>query len=95
MTPLCSKCGKHPVLVVPNGWALTVCEFCAGENLNRAFTRFECVVCGKLTAGCIPARGDGTFRYPRRHNGKDGKPCPGNGREAEWVEFIPMKDGAK
>lgn len=55
-------------------------------------TRFQCVVCGKITAGRVPVsftnhreRGDGTFRYPRRHKGPDGQPCPGNIEEAEWV----------
>ena len=54
-------------------------------------TRFRCAVCGKLTAGRVPVsftnhrdRGDGTFRYPRRHN-VNGKPCPGNIQEAVWV----------
>lgn len=50
--------------------------------------KFKCVVCGKLTAGRIPRyggiSGDYSFRYPRRHqvNGKD---CPGNIEEAEWI----------
>lgn len=55
-------------------------------------TRFRCVVCGKLTAGRIPVNphnhrevGDGTFYYPRRHKGLDGKDCPGNIEEAEMV----------
>lgn len=54
--------------------------------------RFRCVVCGKETAGRLPRNpdrrheiGDGTARFPRRHKGKDGKPCPGNILEAEWV----------
>ena len=54
-------------------------------------TRFRCAVCGKVTAGRVPVsftnhreRGDGTFRYPRRHN-VNGKPCPGNIQEAEWI----------
>ena len=56
-------------------------------------TRFKCVECGKVTAGRLPVnpdrwreRGDTTARYPRRHKGKDGKPCPGNIKEAEWVD---------
>jgi hypothetical protein len=53
-------------------------------------TKFKCVVCGKMTTGRIPRAngrfyGDGTFRYPRRHN-VEGKPCPGNREEAEWVD---------
>jgi len=56
-------------------------------------TRYKCVVCGKVTAGRLPQNpsrhreaGDGTLMYPRRHKGKDGKPCPGNIEHAEWVE---------
>jgi hypothetical protein len=56
------------------------------------FTRFQCIVCGKLTAGRISREGrltgDTTHRFPRRHRigGKrTGKPCPGNILEAEWV----------
>lgn len=48
--------------------------------------RFRCVVCGKLTDGRLPKGGDGSVYYPRRHNGKDGEPCPGNLQEAEWIE---------
>lgn len=55
-------------------------------------TMFRCSICGKLTAGRIPVgrnhneRGDGTFRYPRKHNDASGLPCYGNNREAAWVE---------
>lgn len=56
-------------------------------------TRFRCVVCGKLTAGRIGRatdppyeRGDTSHRFPRRHNGKDGKDCPGNVESAQWVD---------
>jgi len=48
-------------------------------------TKFKCIICGKLTAGRIPRGGDGTLRYPRRHKW-NGRPCPGNYREAEWVK---------
>lgn len=52
-------------------------------------TRFRCVACGKLTTGRVPhgswIRGTGDFRYPRRHK-VNGEPCPGNIREAEWVD---------
>ena len=52
-------------------------------------TRFKCVECGKLSTGRLPRDGryvgDGTVRYPRRHKGPGGKPCPGNIKEAEWV----------
>lgn len=47
-------------------------------------TRFKCVVCGKITAGRIPKNGDLSERYPRRHI-KNGKPCPGNIIQAEWL----------
>ncbi len=70
-------------------------------------TRFQCQICGKLTAGRLPRAGsdiwdevfhkyrrvetwhvnDGTMRYPRRHKGVDGKPCPGNMLEAEWTDI--------
>jgi len=57
-----------------------------------AKTKFKCAVCGKLTAGRIGGtgrggyRGDTSHRFPRRHkvNGKD---CPGNIEEAEWVDI--------
>lgn len=57
--------------------------------MNLDPTRFKCVVCGKLTGGRIPARGrgDGSFRFPRRHRRPDGKDCPGNILEAEWVDL--------
>lgn len=29
-----------------------------------------------------------TFRYPRRHK-VNGKPCPGNILEAEWIDMPP------
>jgi hypothetical protein len=54
-----------------------------------------CAVCGKATKGGRAPRlafgrsgtgkvGDGTFRYPRRHKGPDGEPCPGNIEEGVW-----------
>ena len=53
-------------------------------------TKFKCVVCGKLTSGRLPRAGwlpgDGSFRYPRRHK-VNGKPCPGNIMEAEWIDL--------
>lgn len=49
-------------------------------------TRFKCTICGKVTTGRKPRGGDGTFYFPRSHPGADGKPCPGNVEEAEWVE---------
>jgi hypothetical protein len=53
-------------------------------------TMFKCAVCGKITAGRMPKnhsrhQGDTSGRFPRRHKGKDGKPCAGNIEEAEWV----------
>lgn len=58
------------------------------DRPGRPVTRFRCVVCGHLSAGRIPGRGrgDGTFRYPRRHQ-VDGQVCDGCFREAEWVEL--------
>lgn len=66
-------------------------------------TRFRCVVCGLLTAGRMPvddgelgARrglpGDGSARYPRRHDVK-GERCPGSRRDADWVD-VEIPDGA-
>ena len=54
-------------------------------------TRFKCIICGKVTTGRMPREngrrhGDGSERFPRRHNGTDGKPCPGNVLEAEWID---------
>lgn len=49
-------------------------------------TRFKCVVCGKLTAGCVPRDGDRSQRYPRRHDRRWGEVCPGIYVFAEWVE---------
>ena len=40
-------------------------------------TVYKCSICGKVTAGRIPRGGDGSFRYPRKHNDDDGKLCPG------------------
>lgn len=59
--------------------------------MSHLETRFRCPVCGKITAGRIPREhghhyGDLTVRFPRRHKGSDGKPCPGNIKEAEWVD---------
>jgi hypothetical protein len=48
--------------------------------------KFECNVCGKLTSGRVPKEGDGSFVFPRRHKVK-GKDCPGNIKEARWVEI--------
>lgn len=50
-------------------------------------------MCGKVTTGRMPRLngyhyGDGSFRYPRRHKGSDGKPCSGNIEEAEWVVVV-------
>lgn len=49
-------------------------------------TKFECPVCGKLTSGRIPKKGDLSGRFPRRHNVK-GLPCPGNIQEAIWIDI--------
>jgi len=61
--------------------------------------KFKCAHCGKLTAGGrLPRvgreKGDGTFRFPRRHNGTDGQPCDGNIMEAEWVETVRPRQAA-
>ena len=61
-------------------------------------TKFQCVVCGKITSGRVPMnyrnhheRGDGSMRYPRRHKGADGKDCEGNIEEAIWIDIeIPL-----
>ncbi len=51
-----------------------------------------CRYCGKHTkGGRLPGKGrymgDGAARYPRRHKGRDGKDCPGNIVEGEWMEI--------
>ena len=52
-------------------------------------TKIKCVVCGKITSGRLPRKGrhegDTTARFPRRHK-YNGKACPGNIIEAEWIE---------
>ena len=53
-------------------------------------TYFKCIICGKLTAGRLPKGGDGTFYYPRKHK-YNGKSCPGNFHEAEWVKGMNRK----
>jgi hypothetical protein len=54
--------------------------------MGRKTTKFQCVVCGKLTSGRMPKKGDSSARFPRRHNGTNGKPCPGNIEEAKWID---------
>lgn len=49
-------------------------------------TRFLCVICGKMSTGRKPRRGDGSARYPRYHR-MEGKPCEGNFYFAEWVDI--------
>jgi hypothetical protein len=51
------------------------------ENENL---RFKCDMCGKLTAGRIPRRGDGSGRYPRKHK-VNGEVCLGSFDGAVWV----------
>ncbi len=55
-------------------------------------TRFRCVICGKVTAGRLGRVGrhvgDGSARFPRRHKGADGQPCPGNVYDAEWIDVL-------
>jgi arsenate reductase (thioredoxin) len=43
----------------------------------------RCLVCGKVTAARMPRDANGVNmisaeRYPRRHRGPNGRPCPGN-----------------
>ena len=57
------------------------------------YTKFKCVVCGKLTTGRMPResrhlQGDTSARFPRRHKDKSGNPCPGNIMDAEWVNVL-------
>ena len=57
----------------------------------KTITKFKCSACGKLTAGRISRDGkqvgDTSARFPRRHKNKEGKACPGNILEAEWMEM--------
>lgn len=61
-----------------------------GWDLTRY--RFRCSLCDKDTKrGRLPNagwgnRGDGTFRYPRRHNRTDGQRCKGSFMEALWID---------
>lgn len=49
-------------------------------------TRYQCTVCGKLTAGRQPY-GEATIIYPRKHGYIDGVGyCPGSFLEARIVE---------
>lgn len=63
-----------------------------------AWWRFKCKTCGKITAGRRPGktwyRSDGTAMFPRRHN-HNGKPCPGNIEEAEWIKPEQQGGGMK
>lgn len=56
---------------------------------TRETLRFRCVVCGKLTAGCLPRingrGGPNSVRFPRKHRDKTGALCEGNDLFAEWV----------
>jgi len=92
----CPRCGKK---VSKNAFGFhSHLRSCLKKPLVAKRTRFKCVKCGKITAGRIPRRGDGTVRFPRKHK-VDGKPCPGNMVEAEWVDvehvFPPAPDEAR
>ena len=50
----------------------------------ESITRFRCIVCGRVTAGRMPRKGDTTARMPRWHT-VAGKVCDGVFREAQWV----------
>ena len=71
---------------------------CQGSDLGprEPITRFRCIMCGHLSAGRIRGRGrgDGSFRYPRRHL-VDGSVCAGMLREAEWVEVEIFRLGVR
>ena len=53
-------------------------------------TKFQCAVCGKISAGRIPKDGDLSGRYPRRHY-VNGIPCKGNIELAFWVDDLFLK----
>ncbi len=57
----------------------------------KTTTKFKCVVCGNVSSGRMPRRGDSTGRFPRRHK-IDGKLCPGNFRLALWVDINDHKN---
>jgi integrase/recombinase XerC len=67
-----------------------------GEEITQ--TKFRCAACGKVTSGQLPRDGsypgDGTVYFPRRHDGPDGKPCPGNTQEAEWIT-VAVRQGRR
>lgn len=58
----------------------------AMKSQQETRTRFRCSVCGKLTAGRMPKKGDTSARFPRRHYEQNGRLCPGVFRDAEWVD---------
>ena len=48
--------------------------------------RFQCRVCGHMSAGRKARHGDGTFYYPRKHyDKKTDEICDGCFEEATWV----------
>jgi hypothetical protein len=62
-------------------------------NKQMKTIKFKCSICGKLTSGRMPInphnhkeKGDGSFRYPRRHKNENGGYCEGNYKEAIWVD---------
>lgn len=86
MTTGCPSCPPKVVLY-GRAWKCARCG-----RTGKKTTRYRCRHCGKLTAGRLPRAhgrfyGDGTIRYPRRHQ-HEGKPCPGNIQEAEWVDVV-------
>lgn len=67
--------------------------------MATAFDRVWCDWCGKECAGRVPTGGDGTFQFPRKHKGADGKTCPGVIYESrdeppgdEWRPLVERKD---
>lgn len=51
--------------------------------------RVRCTVCGKISSGRLPRGGDGSTRFPRRHQHRNDfgtmEDCPGEYRDAEWI----------
>lgn len=67
-------------------------ELAAAGSL-RQIVRFRCAACGKLSVGRLPREGrqvgNWSWYWPRRHDGANGTPCPGNTLEAGPVSYDP------
>lgn len=61
---------------------------------DKGYGPVTCRICDKVTAGRVPARGDGSALFPTRHKKPDGSWCDGHNTEARgegdhWAAFLP------